>query len=534
MGFCTRRRVYVLFLTVATIQIITTGARQIFDFLGPLWSLIFTNFLNIVFTIFGFFGGYTKRKHYLISYIVWTIAWMGWNLLILCLYIPVPTIEPFKSAILSLGTGGFSWWETRAPGCTPDWASETQLLVTNCSLDPRVVECLQAGLQVYLAIVGVTAALCIILFPHSREDDKDSVSKNGDTTGRGSFYSISRNGTAGRSARHRAALNLPGTSAEMGGTSGSNGVLGTVDDRLRPMTPRRVKRRSARSIQSQKFGPQGHPSDSGRGSAGPSGSGNSARNSIRSNTSSRRNNARNSKRKMNHFVSPINRLMQQVDSETSHDDHPHTSRYPISKYPMRDQGHVNPVYLGPQSPRNPPPPPRPPSARSSYSNYHPARLPPMTAAMSPSINPNVLNLNQNIFTNHAFDTSTEYNNSQLSNNTNNTFYEEEIQFNPGPNHMPPPPTNPMTVRQSLQYKHHSFVKGEVNIHPEPSSNALAYPLAHSPVSQESFPMWGVAQAQVPTGSTAHQHNHKPYHPINSIHPHGGHYSRQPINSETVI
>lgn len=29
--------------------------------------MILTNFLNIVFSIFGFFGGYTRRKHYLVS-----------------------------------------------------------------------------------------------------------------------------------------------------------------------------------------------------------------------------------------------------------------------------------------------------------------------------------------------------------------------------------------------------------------------------------------------------------------------------------
>ena len=274
---------------------------------------------------------------------MWSIGWSAWNGLIVCLYLPVPSLETYKSSILSLGTGGFSWWETRAPGCTPDWASETQLIVTNCSFDPRVVECLQAGLQVYLAIVGIVTAISVLLCPYNRDDEKDSSSKNGDSASKaGSFYTLSRNGSVGSTrTRQRAALGIPGAgsgSGQAGDNSAGVSANGTVDDRLRPMTPRKVKRRSARSIQSQKFGPQTTTAaDAGRNTAGPSGTGNSARNSLRSNSSSRRSQARNSKRKMNHFVSPVNRLMQQVDSETSHDD-PRTNRYPVSaKFPMRDQ-----------------------------------------------------------------------------------------------------------------------------------------------------------------------------------------------------
>ena len=44
--------------------------------------------------------------------------------------------------------------------------------------------------------------------------------------------------------------------------------------------------------------------------------------------------------------------------------------------------------------------------------------------------PNVINLNQNIFTNGGFDMSTEYNLSQHSNNTSTALYEDEVNFHP--------------------------------------------------------------------------------------------------------
>jgi len=41
--------------------------RQVFDLLGYQWLPIAANFLNIIFVIIGFFGGYQYRKSYLIS-----------------------------------------------------------------------------------------------------------------------------------------------------------------------------------------------------------------------------------------------------------------------------------------------------------------------------------------------------------------------------------------------------------------------------------------------------------------------------------
>lgn len=210
--------------------------------------------------------------------------------------------------------------------------------------DPRVMEFIQAGIQIYLAFTGTICAFTLLLTPHYGSDDKDSKqsaqnSNNGSGNSVPAFLSLSRqnvssHGRASSRQYNRAPIGIP-SSAINGGDSSDQVAGNTMDDRLRPMTPRRVKRRSARSIQSQRFGPStssqnqegaDKPSTS-RGSSG----GASGRSSLRSNNSRRGANHRNSKRKGNHFVSPVNRLMQQqqVDSETSHDE--------PRRFPLRDQ-----------------------------------------------------------------------------------------------------------------------------------------------------------------------------------------------------
>lgn len=276
---------------------------------------------------------------------MWSILWIGWNLFIICLYIPLPQLDMYKSPVLSLGTGGFSWWETRAPGCVPDWTSETQLVVTNCIFDPRLMEFIQAGVQIYLAFTGIICSLSMIVCPKLYSDiDDNDYKHNAPSTGSTAqgtvpaFLSLSRQNVSNHtraSSRlyNRAPMGLPpGVTSNNGGESSDQAGGNTMDDRLRPMTPRKVKRRSARSIQSQRYGPTAHKNQDFDGTERPStsrgSSGGSARSSLRSNASRRGSHHRSSKRK-SHIVSPVNRLMQQVDSETSHDE--------PRRYALRDQ-----------------------------------------------------------------------------------------------------------------------------------------------------------------------------------------------------
>lgn len=434
-GGCGDRRIYLLFLTITIFQIVLTIARWVMDFLGPLWSLILTDFLNIVFAILGFSGGYAQIRNYLFTYIVWSLLWLAWNVFIVCLYVPLPQLEMYKSLVLSLGTGGFSYWETRAPGCEPDWASENKLIVNNCMFDPRLMEFIQSGVQVVLSLAGVIVAF-IILCRHDFEGVRRKGGKENAvvTPTVPSFLGSSSGGTGSRGTLGSRMSGRRSGAVPSNTNGDSSDQVAGVDDRLRPMTPRRVKRRSARSIQSHKFGRNSGARGAEEPSTSRGGASSSARSSLRSNTSRRSHRSSKRKQHQNQFISPVNRLMQQVQQvdseETSHEE---PGRYTSYHHHHREQGHVNPVYVGPQSQAlQPPPPPRPTSARSSYSNYHPARLP-----QSALNHPNVFNLNQNIFTNGGFDMSTEYNMSQPSeaeNNSNNgnNLYEEDINFLPDP------------------------------------------------------------------------------------------------------
>lgn len=56
---------------------LTIIERQIFDFLGYMWAPILANFFQIIFVIFGFFGGYQFSAKYLIT-VSWWLA-EAWN-----------------------------------------------------------------------------------------------------------------------------------------------------------------------------------------------------------------------------------------------------------------------------------------------------------------------------------------------------------------------------------------------------------------------------------------------------------------------
>jgi len=212
----------------------------------------------------------------------------------------------------------------------------------------------QAGLQVFLAMTGLICAFVLFICPHKHYPANEKDSLRGDrSSSLKSKHHSSNTGTipkylsaAGNSSsslrassrvQNRHYISRGNTNVAGAGDSSDQQIGGnTIDDRLRPMTPRRVKRRSARSIQSQKFGPSSsthHAEERSVSRAGlVAGSSSSGRGSLRSNASRRSNHHRNSKKKSNHhFVSPINRLMQQqMDSETSHDE-------PHRRFHMRDQ-----------------------------------------------------------------------------------------------------------------------------------------------------------------------------------------------------
>ncbi|XP_049861623.1 uncharacterized protein LOC126355362 isoform X2 [Schistocerca gregaria] len=311
MGICTRR--YFL-LTICILQLVSTVERQVFDFLGYMWAPILANFFHIIFVIFGFFGAFQYRSKYLITYTVWNIVWIGWNVFIICFYLDVGILDKV------LGTVG--------------------------------------GIFV-----------CHILY---EDDDSSQVNssygKKANNGNRNSLYSI----------EFSSPDNNADDSVEYDETcQNGNSHLSAPQLSPRPMTPRRVKRRSVisrgstgRNSQQDKRGSVRH--------------GNTVRSSVRS--SGRR-------PKLQH-QNPVTRLIEQQqsmqqqqalgDSSTSNDSHrlnmfdPASSQADLlnSSQWRKTAGHTNPLYQQSsmqslneeEDSFN-----RPPSARSSYSNYHGTR-----------------------------------------------------------------------------------------------------------------------------------------------------------------
>ena len=103
------------------LQLISTAERQIFDFIGYMWIPIMANFFNIIFVILGIFGIYQYHTWYIIAYLVWTLAWVGWNAFLICFYLDIGDLDNKTMDLLSFGTGSYSWWWTQGFGCQPDF-----------------------------------------------------------------------------------------------------------------------------------------------------------------------------------------------------------------------------------------------------------------------------------------------------------------------------------------------------------------------------------------------------------------------------
>ncbi|XP_021698663.1 sodium/potassium-transporting ATPase subunit beta-1-interacting protein isoform X2 [Aedes aegypti] len=231
MGSCSRRH---FLLSICVLQLLFIIERQVFDFLGYMWAPILVNFFHIIFVIFGFFGAYQYRPKYLVTYSLWNLLWIGWNVFLICFYLNVGLLDR-DSDLLNLGTGSVSWFEVNGYGCKPTYpmniTSEDPYRpvrperVDGCLLDYHIVEITHSGVQCALALLGLFGAICL---GHTYLDEDDSSSRNSKKSKhRQSLYSIefSRPVDAIRRTHEDDDLRGPSLSPK-------------------PMTPRRVKRRS--------------------------------------------------------------------------------------------------------------------------------------------------------------------------------------------------------------------------------------------------------------------------------------------------
>ena len=243
------------------LQLISTLERQIFDFLGYMWVPILGNFLHTLVVILGIFGVYQYTSKHMLTYLVWCIIWMGWNVFLICYYLEVGDLQDPKNDVLSFGTGSFSWWLENSIGCKSDYfpANEADATsfennipltpgykpvkpshVTGCVLNYEYVEVIHASIQLVLAIFsllfGIPLAhyLITVVEPKYRQarGSKKPIA-NGHAMYSIEYNQVNESGVQG------------GTTTVQSQETDFYSLEPASNGDVRPhMTPRRVKRRS--------------------------------------------------------------------------------------------------------------------------------------------------------------------------------------------------------------------------------------------------------------------------------------------------
>ncbi|XP_023949034.2 uncharacterized protein LOC112053736 [Bicyclus anynana] len=206
-----------LLLVVCILELIITIQRQVFDFLGYMWLPIIANFVNILLIIFGSFGAVQYITKYLVAYAMWSFVWLTWNIFLICYYLNLGMLNR-ESGLLSLGTGSVSWWEGNGWGCQPVWGEADgpgtwrPARVDGCFLQWQYVE---LGQSAVAALLTATVLPLTILLTY-KSFKKQKIVPDKSTLSRRQVYTIELSPTE----------------------------TNVSESTLKPMTPRRVKRRS--------------------------------------------------------------------------------------------------------------------------------------------------------------------------------------------------------------------------------------------------------------------------------------------------
>lgn len=164
-------------VVVLCLQMVAILERQVFDFLGQMWTSIAANFLQILFIIVGFFGVCQQRPRILTLYLIFSFVWIGWNAFVICLYLEVGVLDR-DGPILNMGTGSISWWYSHGIGCQANNTysssdNQSTTVYVGCLLQYYYVEVIHAGVQCLLSIAGILASSCTL---HAfRTEDCDSA-----------------------------------------------------------------------------------------------------------------------------------------------------------------------------------------------------------------------------------------------------------------------------------------------------------------------------------------------------------------------
>ncbi|XP_077990200.1 sodium/potassium-transporting ATPase subunit beta-1-interacting protein 3-like [Glandiceps talaboti] len=182
MGCCTAR---CTLITICVLQLIAVIEREVFDFLGYMWTPIIANFLTIICIILGLFGAYQFRPRYIIVYALWMIIWLACNAFVICLYLEVGLLSLEKHIkYLTIDTDNESWWKDHGFGCeyilnTTVSSSgdifQTKQGMKGCILEYQYVECVHAGIQCLLALFGFVYAIYVVHRFTSEDDSFDFI-----------------------------------------------------------------------------------------------------------------------------------------------------------------------------------------------------------------------------------------------------------------------------------------------------------------------------------------------------------------------
>jgi hypothetical protein len=155
--------------------------RQTFDLFGHLWTCVLINFVTILIVIIGIFGGHQRRPAYVLWYLAWQLISIAWNAFLVCFYLEIGPYTLGNGGdfnLINLGTGSRSWFEANGHGCNAsynisDLSDYLQLIkpveVIGCYLDYRIIECVQAGLQILLSINSTCISFFLIYaFSHDK------------------------------------------------------------------------------------------------------------------------------------------------------------------------------------------------------------------------------------------------------------------------------------------------------------------------------------------------------------------------------
>ncbi|XP_069371537.1 sodium/potassium-transporting ATPase subunit beta-1-interacting protein 2 isoform X1 [Paralichthys olivaceus] len=181
MGCCSGRCTLAF---ICGMQLVSVLERQVIDFLGYQWAPILTNFLHIIVVILGLFGTIQFRPRYVTGYAAWLVAWMTWNVFIICFYLEVGDLSRDSDLVLTFNLSMHrSWWMENGPGCRvtpitppPSWAPEDHryISIAGCLMDFQFIEVAHSSLQILLALVGFIYACYVVKLISEEEDSCQS------------------------------------------------------------------------------------------------------------------------------------------------------------------------------------------------------------------------------------------------------------------------------------------------------------------------------------------------------------------------